>query len=89
MYAIGVMAFVMVTGHYPDNNSRMFRHFQSLNADGAIWKKIEKSCSLTVEVKDFIERLLLPQSLRLTVDEALSHEWMSFPQTSYKSCKIV
>ena len=24
MYAIGVMAFVMVTGYYPDNNSRMF-----------------------------------------------------------------
>ena len=63
MYALGVLAFVLCTGHYPDNESKIFRHFHSLNSDGSIWKKVEKGITISASLKKFIESLLLPQSL--------------------------
>ncbi len=63
MFAIGVMTFVMVTGAYPDQDTPMFRDFDSMNSGQAIWKRIERRKALSPQIKTFIERCLLPQSL--------------------------
>ena len=76
MWALGVIAYVLLSGKHPfdGHNTRMLKdNIRSLNYDfeGDVWSNISNNCI------DFIEAVLVTNpDQRLNTMQALNHPWM-------------
>jgi serine/threonine protein kinase len=85
MWSIGVITYILLGGYPPfhdENQAMLFRKIKNAQYQfhPDYWDPVSS------EAKDLITRLLKPNPLeRLTVDEALSHEWLSLDDGTLES----
>uniref|UniRef100_T1IJ09 Protein kinase domain-containing protein n=1 Tax=Strigamia maritima TaxID=126957 RepID=T1IJ09_STRMM len=83
MWAIGVIAFIMLSGKFPfedDSHARLYTRIlrAKYSYRGQSWSEVSNSA------RDFINRLLTVEpTLRMTATEALMHSWLN-PHTDDK-----
>lgn len=74
IYSSVLIAFVLITGLVPQDQRVPF--YLSLGLEGdfsGFWNKI--GTKVSKEFKDLFERILVPQSLRLSLEEVINHKW--------------
>ncbi|XP_042235571.1 serine/threonine-protein kinase 17A-like isoform X2 [Homarus americanus] len=90
MWSVGVLTYVLLTGHSPFGGDTKQETFLNISQGQVDFPK-DLFCDVSEQAIDFITRLLLVNpSCRLTVDEALQHQWLnglysSHPLTSPSS----
>lgn len=86
VFSAGVICFVMVTGLYPaDTSDCLFQRITKSQKFHSLWSKVNSGISS--QFKDLFERIMMPQSLRITLEEIKAHPWFSGPTMSYLKWK--
>jgi len=74
IYSSAVIAFVLMTGLVPQDQRVPFYLSLGLERDfQSFWSTL--GTKVSSEFKDLFERILVPQSLRLSIDEVIAHKW--------------
>ena len=74
IYSSAVIAFVLITGLIPQDQRVPFYLSLGLEKDfSSFWNKI--GTKVSKEFRDLFERILVPQSLRMTLEEVINHKW--------------
>nr|XP_053630080.1 serine/threonine-protein kinase 17B-like [Cherax quadricarinatus] len=82
MWSVGVLTYVLLTGHSPFGGDTKQETFLNIS-QGQIDFPKDLFCNVSDQAIDFITRLLIVNpSCRLTVDEAMQHQWLKGTYTS-------
>nr|XP_045598575.1 serine/threonine-protein kinase 17A-like [Procambarus clarkii] len=83
MWSVGVLTYVLLTGHSPFGGDTKQETFLNISQGQVDFPK-ELFCDVSDQAIDFITRLLVVNpSCRLTVDEAIQHQWLKGVYTSH------
>ena len=99
MFALGVILFIMRTGHPPFQTAEdSDRHYSMLAEEKVLkfWKshmktKPEGTTYFTAEFMSLVTSLLMPEpEERLTIEQVMQHPWMTELEPTYEEvCEVM
>ena len=86
LYSIAVCTFILVTGLMPsDSNLDLFSNLSDTQNWDKFWSKVDIHVSR--QFRDFFEAMIMPQSLRLSLQEMRETEWLQMASKGYLSVR--
>jgi calcium-dependent protein kinase len=83
IWSAGVILYILATATPPfdgADDGEILKNAQTLNyslESKSLWYEVPEATKLSASLKDLIRKILVPESKRITIDEILSHPWMT------------